>query len=316
MSNVSGQGTIWNLPGYTGELISTSPENCPLLTMMGGLAKGGSITTNFEFPLNSYYAHETLAQPAITETASLTAPTAVGFVRAQEKNVCQIFHEAVSVSYEKLAGQGRLSGISTAGQPYSAQDEMAFQVSVSLKHIARDIEYTIVQGAYQIATDAGVANKTRGLNEAASNASNTVAAGSVDLSKDLIDELIRTMYAANADFETPVFIVNIFQKQKLSGIYGYAPQDRTIGGVNIKQVETDIGNVGVLLTPFQSTSVLLLADLAKCQPVWQPVAGKGNFFYEALAKTGASENGQIFGKFGLDFGAGIYHGTITGLTTS
>jgi len=50
--------------------------------------------------------------------------------------------------------------------------------------------------------------------------------------------------------------------------------------------------------------------------VWQIVPGKGNFFYEPLARTGAAETGQIFGKFGLDYGADFYHGTITNLATS
>jgi hypothetical protein len=316
MSNVSGQGTIWNLPGYTGELITASPEKTPLLTMMGGLSKGGFVSNNFEFALNAYYSHETAAQPAITETTSLTAPTAIGFVKAQDKNVCQIFHEKVSVSYEKLAGTGYLSGVAASGRVPTNEDELAFQMSTALKHIARDIEYTIIQGDYQIATSAAVANKTNGLNEAASDAGTTVAAGGADLSKDLINSLLLDMYNTGADFENPVFVVNLFQKQQLSTIYGYAPADRNVGGVNMKQVETDIGNVGVLLNPFQSTSVLLIADVAKLAPVWQVVPGKGNFFYEALAKSGASEDGQIFGKFGLAYGAGWYHGTLTGLSTS
>ena len=82
MSNVAA-GTVWNLPNYAGELLTADPENTPLLSMMGGLTGGGFQTDNFEFALNSYYSHETAAQPAITETDSLTAPTAISFVRAQ-----------------------------------------------------------------------------------------------------------------------------------------------------------------------------------------------------------------------------------------
>ena len=37
---------------------------------------------------------------------------------------------------------------------------------------------------------------------------------------------------------------------------------------------------------------------------------------EALSKTGASEDGQIFGQIGLDHGPKFMHGTITGLTES
>jgi len=38
-----------------------------------------------------------------------------------------------------------------------------FQIATTLKKIARDIEYTIINGVYAKATSAAVANKTRGL---------------------------------------------------------------------------------------------------------------------------------------------------------
>ncbi len=47
-----------------------------------------------------------------------------------------------------------------------------------------------------------------------------------------------------------------------------------------------------------------------------PVPGKGNFFLESLAKTGAADKYQIYGQCGLDYGAEWYHGKITELDTS
>ena len=86
---------------------------------------------------------------------------------------------------------------------------------------------------------------------------------------------------------------------------------------NVKQIETDFGNIMVMPAHrFQTTSVLAIYDLSVVSPVYQPIPGKGNFFYEELAKTGASENGQLYGKFGLDHGPEFMHGKITGLTTS
>ena len=45
----------------------------------------------------------------------------------------------------------------------------------------------------------------------------------------------------------------------------------------------------------------------------QPVPGKGNFFLEELAKTGAGEKYQLFGQIGLDHGPEWYHGRFTGI---
>ena len=313
MSNVAA-GTVWNLPNYFGELFTASPLQTPVLRMAGGL-NGGAQTDNFEFPVSQEYTHETAAQPAITETASLAAPTAISYVRTQYKNVCQIHQEQVSVSYAKLSTMGRLSGIATAGAPRTVADELAFQIARVLEKVARDVEYSFLQGTYNIATTAGTYNNTRGLNAAAALGA-TVAAGGASLSKNLIQTLLRAMFAAGAVFQNPICIVNAYQKQLLSSIYGYAPTDRNVGGLNIKQIETDFGNLGVVLDAFQSTSVFLVADMSVVRPVSCPVPGKGNMFYEPLAKSGAAEIGQLYGQIGLDHGPYWMHGSITGLATS
>lgn len=272
-------------------------------------------TENFEFATDSQYDQETASQPAITETASLTAPTALSYVRSQNKNVTQIFHEQVSISYVRASNQGRLSGINSAGAQNNVISEKDWQISKALEKIARDVEYTFLNGVYQISTDAGTANKTRGI--IAASTVNTVDASSAALSKSLMDSLFLEMFNNGAMFKIPVIMCGGFQKQKISDIYGYAPEDRNVGGVNIKQIETDFGNIGVMPAHrFMPAGTLLVADLAVCAPVFQPVPEKGNLFYEDLAKTGASEKGQVFGQIGLNHGPAFAHGTITSLATS
>lgn len=313
MANVSGQGTIWNLPNYAGELMTASPEQTPFLSMIGGLS-GGMQTSTTLFPMHSAYAHETASQPAITETASLSAATAVGYVRTQVYNSTQIFNESISISYVKMANAGTMTGLNMAGSSNPAQDEKNFQISTALKKIARDVEYTFLQGSFQEATDAGVAAKTRGLLSATSTAS--INASSATLSKALVDRCVRAMADGGAKFGNMVMFVGAFQKQKISDEFGYAPMDRNVGGVNIKQIETDFCNLGVVWDPFMPAASVLIADVGACRPVFQPVPGKGNFFYEELSKSGASENGTIFGMIGLDYGAEFLHGEIYGLATS
>lgn len=324
MANVSGAGTEWNLPNYAGQLLTPDHEVTPLLNIIGDLNGGaGMITENFEFPLNSYYEHETAAQPSITETASLTAPTALEFVRAQEKNVVQKHHQAVTVSYDKLAGRGRMSGINTAGAMNAAPNELDFQVATHLKKVRRDVEYTIAQGSYQIATSAGVASKTRGLNAAAVAAGNTVAAAGADFDKTLLDTLLITMDDNGADFENMVIYATLFQRQRITEVYGLTERSRTMGGMAIDTIKTEVGDIGVLQAKsgFQAAGTIGLYDMAKVRPVFMlvpdPDGGfKGIFFLEPLAKDGASEKHQLFGYFGLDYGASWFHGSITGLSTS
>jgi len=305
-------GTIWGLPNYTGELYTSDMINTPFLSMIGGLS-GGQMTDNFEFPVDSQYSHESLSQENITEDESIAGVTPVNFVRTQTKNVTQIFMESVISSYVKQANEGRLSGINTAGAQNNVTDK-DFQIAKHIESIARRVEWHFLQGTYNLAGNASQANQTRGMISAAAS---TVNASSAALSKELMDQLLLAMFTAGAMFKNPVIFCGGFQKQKLSDIYGYAPEDRNVGGVNVKQLETDFGNIAVAPAHrMMPAGTLLVADVAVCAPVFQPVPGKGNFFYEELAKTGAAEKGQMFGMIGLNHGPTFAHGTITSLATA
>ena len=320
MANANAASNSWNCPNYTGELYLIGANQTPFLNMIGGL-QGGAVRTvrDFQFPLAQPWALESAAQPAITETASLTAPTPWTYVRAQDVNTVQIFHRQVSVSYVKSSVTGQITADSTTilvdgSQPQPVQSELDFQINAHMRQIALDAEYTFLLGVYSQATSAGVAARTRGIVTATST--NKVNASSATLTKALMDSLLRTMAATGSEFLNPVIFCNAFQKQKISDIYGYAPQDRNVGGVNIKQIETDFAMLGVVWCPQMTTSVVLIADLAFCSPVFLPVPGKGVLFYEELSKTGASESGQIYGQIGLDYGPEEMHGQLYGLATS
>lgn len=320
MANVNATGTVWNCPNYVGELYLIGANQTPFLNMIGGL-QGNAVRTvsDFEFSLAQPWSLETASQPAVTETASLTAPTPWTYVRGQDKNTCQIFHRSVKVSYAKQSVTGSVTADGTTGlvditdqQP--VQNEVDFQIAAHMRQIAVNVEYTFLNGVYQQATSAGVAAKTRGIITACTT--NTVNAANAALSRTLVNTLVASMAANGAEFINPVIFCNAFQKQKISEIFGYAPQDRNIGGLNIKQVETDFALMGVVWAPFMPTNSLLIADLSVCNPVFLPVPGKGVLFYEAIDKAGAADAGQIYGQIGLDYGPEEYHGTITSLATS
>jgi hypothetical protein len=268
-----------------------------------------------DFPIVSDYNFPAASQPVITETASLTAPTAVGYARDQISNTTQIFQEQVSISYAAMSNYGRLSGLNTANVDDNVISEKDFQIANALTKISRDIEYTCLNGVYQQCSSSAVAGKSRGM-VALCATGTTVPCAAASLTKTLVDQLLRTMYANGAIFKTMVIWVNAFQKQAISSLYSYAPMDRNIGGVNLKQLETDFGSIAIAMDRFMPTDTVLVAEMSAIQPVFQPVPEKGNFFYETLAKTGASENGQLYGQFGIDHGANQLHGTLTGLATS
>ncbi len=318
-------GTIWSLPNFAGELFTADAINTPFLSMIGGLTGGGKTTDNFEFPTSSEYAFPAAQQPNITENASLVAPVVVlpqvppvqnqNVVRNQVTNVTQIFQEAIRLSYVKLSNMGRMSGLNTAGQQNNVADELAWQQEQKLKKIARDVEFSFIQGVYALAGNQNQANRTRGMIAACGLAGGTVQNGQGNqLSLQLMDAFFLAMFNAGAPFSNLVLYVGGAIKQRISQIYGFAPTDRNVGGVNIEQIETDFGPIGIVLSRFAPANTVLAIEVSVCSPVFQPVPGKGVLFYEPLAKVGAVENGQIFGQIGLDHGPAFMHGLLQNVT--
>ncbi|HJF36934.1 MAG TPA: DUF5309 domain-containing protein [Clostridium perfringens] len=294
---VTGLGTTWNLPNYAGELFTADPTQTPLLSMIGGLT-GGKQTKNFEFPTAVLFDYPDAKQPEITEEASAKAPTASAIARKQESNVIQIHQEVIDLTYFKQSNSGRFSGINGSNQT-NPIDEKAWQIQQKLIKIARDVEFSFINGKYQKATAANVANKTRGMLELAATVS-TVDASSGKLTTNMIKALMLEMADNGAYFNNMVLFAGAKQKQKITDLYekqlGYnqgAP--RNIGGMNITEIETDFCKLGIVWDRFMPDDSILIADVAHIAPMFQEVEGKGVLFEEELAKIGASDRIQIYG---------------------
>lgn len=316
MANITGTGTSWNLPNYAGELFTASPTKTPFLSAIGGLS-GGRKTESSEFITGQEYEFPDAAQPAISETASETAPTATALVREQKKNVTQIFHEAISITYAKMANRGQLAGLNLAGQQANPGNEKDWQIARRLEKMARDIEYTFLNGAYQRSNGAAVADKTRGMLELCSTGT-TIDLDNAALTLAGLQPLYKAMADAGAPFGKMALFCNSAVKQMLTAFYenqlGYNLRAaRNEGGMNVTHIETDFFEMDIIYDPFMPADSLLIADLSVCAPVFQEVPGKGVLFYEELAKTGAAEKGQLFGMVGLDHGPQFAHASITGI---
>ena len=305
--------TSFGVLNYSGMLFNKGNTRTPLSAIIGGRAK---TTNHVEFVTGQEYSTAGGAQPEISETASMTAPTPTVVTRAQKTNVTQIFHETVGVSYAKMSNMGTLSGVNIANQQANPVNELDFQVAAKMQKVNRDIEFTFMQGAYQKATDDGTANKTRGLTEAVT--SNVIAMGSKPLGLWNIADGVKKVYEANAPQDglvlwcdaTTMFQVNADAVQNGLTV---VPAAREINGIKLSSVITPLGVVYLYLGEFLPKGTALLLNLDVLAPVFQPVPGKGNFFLELLSKTGASETYQLFGQIGLDHGPEWYHAKFTGI---
>lgn len=142
------------------------------------------------------------------------------------------------------------------------------------------------------------------------------------LTKARVNHLLRGMYTAGAKFKNPVIFCGAYQKQRFSDVYGFAPMDRNIGGVNVSTIETDQGSFGVKLVRNVPTDRVLVADLAFLDAAFldikpNPETGRpgGHMLRYGVRTAGATDKTDFYCEVGLVHGPGIMHGYIDGLTT-
>lgn len=391
MAGITAMGTTYNLPNYTGMLFALTPADTPLLSAIGGLTGGGQVgSTEFEW---EFYDLRAAAQNVQLEGA--TAPTAQERVRANQTNVTQIHQEKVSVSYSKQGATGLKSGTNNA-QPNPIGNELDWQVEQMLKQMARDVDYSFINGVYNKPTDNTTKRQTCGLlpaittnvtnagtvlgtglalaatgdtvtksshglsngttvslsSNTATGVSNntpyfvvgaatnafqlatTPGGSAIDITADgtatvtvggsagvdNVDTLLQSVYDNGGIGEqaTATLLVNSAQKRRLTkayaGSYGqFHETSRTVGGVSLDTIVTDFGTLNIMMDRFMPQDQIAVVSLEQLKPVFLEVPGKGHFFAEPLAKTGASDEVQLYGEVGLAYGNQRSHGKMTNL---
>lgn len=305
----------FNTPNYSGMLFNKGNTRTPLSAIIGGRQKN---TNHVEFVTGQSFTSGGGEQPNISESASLTAPDPSIVTRSQQTNVTQIFQETVGVSYAKQSNMGTLSGTNVANQTANPMNELDFQIAAKMLKIGRDIEYTFINGVYNKATADTEVNKTRGLVNAITT--NVKAMGNKALGLWDVCELLKAIYDANAPTTglciwcdaTTLFQLNADAQQNGLTV---VPAAREINGINLSSIVTPLGTVYIYLGEFLPAGTAMILNLDVLGPVNQPTPGKGNFFLEELAKTGAGTKYQIFGQLGLDHGPEWYHAMFTGIST-
>lgn len=324
MSGITGQGTTYNLPNYTGELFGVTPQDTPLLSSIGGLTGGEEANGVTSHQWQTYDLRDAEDDRQALEGAD--APDAEERVRANVRNVLEIHHEALEVSYTKQAAINQVAA-SGSNHPFAGSsvgtnpvtDELAWQTTIALQQVARDVEVSFITGTFQDPANNSTARKTRGLIEAIST--NEVTSSS-DLEEDLLDAMQLAYDNGGLMVEdTRTLVLGSTQKRVLTRAFldvndsGFRQQDRNVGGVNVQTIETDFGRCNVMLDRHVPDDTVLILSLEQLAPVFLPIPGKGHFFREELAKVGSATSFQLYGEIGLRYGNELGHAKITGLPT-
>ena len=318
MAGITALGTTYNLPNYVGELFNVSPEDTPFLSAIGGLTGGRSVNS-VVFTWSSYDLRDAADDRQRLEGAD--APTTAGRVRAAGSNVLEIHQEQVSVSYTKQAATNQFAGSAPfVGGPNAVTDELAWQLQQEFKQIARDVEKSFITGTYALPANNSTARKTRGVLQAIET--NIVDLSDAVLTADDVLDLMQEVWENGGiqESETRTLLVNAALKRKLTDLFvsgkNYQEMTRNVGGVNLQSIETDFGRTNLVLSRYVPTDTIIVASLEDCAPAFMEIPGKGHFFAEPLAKTGASEKVQVYGEIGLWYGNERKHGKIVNAAAS
>jgi hypothetical protein len=311
---------------YRGVLYLYGKSKAPFFS---AIASRAYRTTSRTFSLASPWTLSAGSQNTQSEDTAKAAGTVETIDRGQDTNTIQIMKYDKQVTFMKQSLAQEFTGVNNA-EDAPVLDELGFQKKGGLMQMATDIEYSFLQGTETVVGTSATNCKTGGLKTKI--VTNSVAGGAAKLTKDMIEELVQEMVTSGAPFDKVAFLCNAFQMQQLSDIYGYAPQDRAIGGVAIEQfLVPGAGIIRALYSPQMPTDEVYLCELSVCAPVWLPVSyvpdgnvepqtdslnGVDVLWQPSTVVLGAARGGFLYTQIGLDLGPEEYHGSITGLATS
>ena len=304
----TGTATTFAPVNVSGVLFSKSDVRTPLFNRIPT-----EVTSSLEYVMGAEYEHRDPAQPAISENDSLIAPDPTFIERTQAKNVCQTFHESVAVSYMKQANTDALTGLNLANATNNVPNELQWQLARKIEDMRHDMEFTIINGEYSLATNAGEVNKTRGLIEGIGT--NVLDAAGDELNAESLD-LLAKMVAENSPMGLAgtALVLNPVQILQLNNILKQESNrlSATAGGTDFRQYLTAFGVLNVFeaghrLVP-NGTGLLVNFTVLKNR-IAQP------FMVEPLARVGMSDRYQISGQWGLDYGVEFAHAKIENLAT-
>ena len=148
-----------------------------------------------------------------------------------------------------------------------------------------------------------------------------IALWSTTLTVAHVEEFVQQVWDnGGLNGEAATFIVGSAQKRALTAAYAaeYGKAlpfagTRNVAGVAVDTVLTDFGTFNIMLDRMVPRDAIIACSLDQCAPVFLEIPGKGVFFEEQLAKTGASDQVQLYGEIGLQWGNEKAHGVLRGL---
>jgi hypothetical protein len=196
-----------------------------------------------------------------------------------------------------------------------------------LEQAALDVEVMFLDGTYAFPAN-GTARQSQGI-VGAVDAATTVASTAYGVSADVgvdraglvIDGMSKALYDEGASMGNCILMCSSASKIDISRYYqtgngNISPRSYSKFGVNVTDIETNFGMFPIVVNRHMTDDEVLIIDLNQLSPRFLPIPGKGHFFLEPLAKSGAYDRNQLYGEVGLEYGPSKWHAKATAWTTA
>lgn len=217
--------------------------------------------------------------------------------------------------------------ITSTAHGMSNGDAIVFTDTSTMTGVVAGRVYWVISSAtdtFKVAASSGGSAITLGNGVTGIAFTKPLAKGSTNaLKTTTLDDLLQLAYdnGGISEQETATLLCNSIQKRAVTAAYASAygksvmiPEgNRNVGGVNVQTIETDFGRLNLMMDRHMPQDSLAVVSLEDLMPVFLETPGKGHFFEEPLAKTGASDDVQLYGEIGLKYGAEKHHALLTGL---
>jgi hypothetical protein len=314
MASTSATAQSYNDTNVIGQVLQIGAMNNTgaFLAAIGGL-NGARRIKSISYDMVASYSLNTGTQGNVSETATLSAGTAKFYAKTPVNNVTQINKYEIIVSDRREAATDEVASTTFLGNAPSVS-EFDTQAARQMEQFNADWEFTCLQGTYTARSAVGVAEGSGGLVDSTIGiTTNKVNASSASLDSDMIAELLVTMSENGAPMNNLAFVVRPAYLNQLNTLYGFAPQDRNVGGVQLRQIVSTFGPVSLIMTNNAPANTLLAVNMPFVQPVVLPHKGGIDILMKEFLDGSSAEKGYIEGYIGVDFKHESLHGKIYGL---
>ena len=316
MASTTATAQSYNDTNVIGQVLQIGAMNNTgaFLAAIGGL-NGARRIRSISYDMVASYSLNTGAQGNISETTALAAGTAKFYAKTPVNNVVQTNKYDVIVSDKREAATGEVVSTTFIGDAPQIS-EFDNQSAIQMMQFNADWEFTCLQGTYAARSAVGVAEGSGGLIDPSGTigiTTNTVNASSAALDSDMVAALMVKMAAAGSPMNNIAFVVRPAYLDQLNTLYGFAPQDRNVGGVMLKQIYTSMCPVSIIMTNNAPANTLLAVNMPYVQPVVLPHKGGIDILLKEYMDGGSATKGYLEGYIGVDFKHESLHGKIYGL---